>query len=193
MESMLRQALLQRSVVGAEDMAALDQHHGLRSVPFAERVLRSGLVGDADLLSLLCSLGATDATEQVEHHQPKPAALGAFTSRLAERHRALPLAIEGKRLITAMLDPTDSDALEKLSMYCGLVIEAKACRGQVLFAAQHRLYGLMVPAPQPLARAADPRDEHNSLLPPPVPLRDHSPAAAERAPTIPLGQRGRRL
>ena len=96
----------------------------------AERVYRAGLVSDARLVDAFVSLGATDATNLVLAGTPPPAALGAFNRALAERHRALPLAVERRRLVVALLDPSDTATLERLSFTCGLVIEPRACRAR---------------------------------------------------------------
>jgi hypothetical protein len=178
-QSLLQTALLAQGVLTPTDVSWLEQHPlSMQGVPAAERWLLHGMCSQDDLLRVLLELGASDATEAVMHHQAKPAALGALTQRLVERHRALPLSIEGRRVVMAMLDPTDTDSLEKLSLYCGLVIEARACKASVLWQAQHRLYGVPVPSMVGRSRA---RVANDGLLPPPFPLRDESQAALERA------------
>lgn len=144
--STLRDALIALGVK-ADDLDALSAWAPYRGLGLAERVYRAGLVSDHRLLEAFAALGATDATARVLAGTPPPAALGAFTRALAEKHRALPLEIDRRRLIVALLDPSDTTALEKLSFTCGLVIEPRACRPRVLFEGLARAYDLAVVRP----------------------------------------------
>ena len=89
--SSLRQALLERGMVGQADLDALEAWGPYAGLPLAERVFRSGLVGDNHLVQAYESLGATDITGDVVTSLPQPAALGALTNALADKHRALPV------------------------------------------------------------------------------------------------------
>ena len=144
----LRDALI-RLGVSTADLDALDAWVPYRGLGLAERVYRSGLVGDARLVEAFAGLGAVDATNTVLGASPPPAALGAFTRALADRHRALPLSVERKRLVVALLDPSDTATLEKLSFTCGLVIEPRACRPRVLFEGLAGAYDIAVVRPEP--------------------------------------------
>lgn len=171
----LHDALITQGVA-PDDLAALMAWPPYRGLGLAERVYRSGLVSDARLVDALVSLGATDATQLVLAATPPPAALGAFTRALAQRHRALPLSIERRRLVVALLDPGDAATLEKLSHVCGLAIEPRACRPRVLFERLARAYDAVVVKPEPgflhsrraalVAAAADADDVGRDLPPP---------------------------
>ena len=171
----LHDALITQGVA-PDDLAALMAWPPYRGLGLAERVYRSGLVSDARLVDALVSLGATDATPLVLAATPPPAALGAFTRALAQRHRALPLSIERRRLVVALLDPSDAATLEKLSHVCGLAIEPRACRPRVLFERLARAYDAVVVKPDPdflhsrragLLAAAPNADHLGRALPPP--------------------------
>jgi hypothetical protein len=171
----LHDALITQGVA-PDDLAALMAWPPYQGLGLAERVYRSGLVSDARLVEALVSLGATDATPLVLSATPPPAALGAFTRALAQRHRALPLSIERRRLVVALLDPGDTATLEKLSHVCGLAIEPRACRPRVLFERLARAYDAVVVKPEPgflhsrravLVAAASDADDVGVDLPPP--------------------------
>jgi len=160
------------------DLDALMAWAPYKGQSLAERVYRSGIVSDAKVVDAFALLGAKDATAQLLAGTPPPAALGAFTRALAERHRALPLAIEKRRLVVAMLDPSDIPTLERLSFTCGLVVEPRCCRARVLFEGLARAYDIPVlrpeaafldsrRAPQPPAAAAPAVDDVGFDLPPP--------------------------
>lgn len=147
MPATLRDALLQEKLVDAADLAALESWAPYRGLGLAERIYRSGLVPDQKLVLAFAALGATDATSVVLAGMPAPAALGAFTRALAEKHRALPLSIEKRRLVVALLDPSDTNTLEKLTFTCGLVVEPRACRPRALFEALSKAYDIAVVRP----------------------------------------------
>lgn len=144
----LKDALISMGVSSA-DLDALEVWAPYRGLGLAERVYRSGLVSDARLVEAFVGLGAVDATSSVLHKTPPPAALGAFTRTLAERHRALPLRVERTRLVVALLDPSDAATIEKLSFTCGLVIEPRSCRPRVLFEGLAAAYDVVVVRPEP--------------------------------------------
>jgi hypothetical protein len=169
--STLRDALIALGVK-ADDLDALSAWAPYKGLGLAERVYRAGLVSDHRLVEAFGMLGATDATARVLGGTPPPAALGAFTRALAEKHRALPLEIDRRRLIVALLDPSDTATLEKLSFTCGLVIEPRACRPRVLFEGLARAYDLVVVKPDGAflesRRAPAPASEDMGFdLPPP--------------------------
>ncbi len=167
----LRDALIALGVK-ADDLDALGAWAPYKGLGLAERVYRSGLVSDHRLVEAFAALGATDATARVLSGTPPPAALGAFTRALAEKHRALPLEIDRRRLVVALLDPSDTATLEKLSFTCGLVIEPRACRPRLLFEGLYRAYDIIVVKPDGAflesRRAPAPASEDMGFdLPPP--------------------------
>ena len=147
MPATLREALLELKLVDEGDLVAVESWAPYRGLGLAERVYRSGLVPDQKLVQAFAALGATDGTGLVLGALPPPAALGAFTRALAEKHRALPLAIERRRLIVALLDPSDANTLEKLTFTAGLVVEPRACRPRALFEALACAYDVAVVRP----------------------------------------------
>ncbi len=145
--SALRHAVLERGLVAADDLEALEKWASYKSAGLAERLYRSGVVSDAQLCEVFVSLGATDATADLVARRPPPAALGALTRPVAERHRAVPLRVERSRLVVAMLDPSDTDAIEKLSFFCGLAVEPRAARPRALFQALSESYSVPMVTP----------------------------------------------
>ncbi len=142
----LRDALVDLGV-SPDDIDALEKWQPYTGLGLAERVYRSGLVSDHRLVEAFVSLGATDATSKILVGMPSPAALGAFPRALAAKHRALPFELDRRRVVAALLDPSDTVALEKLSLTSGVIVEPRACRPRVLFEALARAYGLTVVRP----------------------------------------------
>ncbi len=50
--------------------------------------------------------------------------VNSIPANLAVRHRAIPIAKEGGRLLVAMLDPEDGTAIQNLEMATGFIVEA---------------------------------------------------------------------
>jgi hypothetical protein len=143
----LREVLLELKLVDAADLEALAAWAPYRGLGLVERIYRAGVVPDQKLVSAFAKLGATDGTTLVLAGLPPPAALGAFSRALAEKHRALPLSVDKRRLVVALLDPADVNTIEKLTFSCGLIVEPRSCRPRALFEAMARAYDLPVVRP----------------------------------------------
>lgn len=139
--SSLAQHIRKANLISEEDLAALEQWAPYEGARLAERLYRSGLVSDAQLCELFVALGATDGTAELLAGPP-PAALGALSRSIAERRRAVGLRVERGRLVVAMLDPADTESIEKISFFTGLAVEPRAVRPRVLFHALQRAYGI---------------------------------------------------
>ena len=170
----LREAVLARGLVTPQDLEALMAWAPYQGARLAERLYRSGLVSDTELMELFRSLGATDGTDDLLAGAPPPAALGALTKHLADKHRTIGLRVERARLIVGMLDPSDTEALERLTFFCGLAVEPRAIRPRVLFGALFDAYGIAKVLPDAAFLAsrrkdAPPRSDEGDALPAPSP------------------------
>lgn len=146
--SALRQKLLDQGHVDEATLAALERWVPYKGLSLVERLYRSGVVSDALLVDSLLALGASDGTADLVSALPPPAALGALSRAVAERHRAIALRVQRARLVVAMLDPSDTDAIEKLAFFSGLAVETRAVRPRVLFEALTKAYGVPFIAPE---------------------------------------------
>ncbi|MCC7071982.1 MAG: hypothetical protein IT383_11705 [Deltaproteobacteria bacterium] len=170
----LRDAVLARGLVTPQDLEALVAWAPYQGARLAERLYRSGLVNDTELMDVFRSLGATDGTDDLLAGTPPPAALGALTRHLADKHRTIGLRVERARLIVGMLDPSDTEALERLTFFCGLAVEPRAIRPRVLFGALFDAYGIPKVLPDAAFLAsrrkdAVPHSDEGDALPAPSP------------------------
>lgn len=143
-----------KGLVDEPTLVALEHWVPYKGLGLAERLYRSGVLSDAKICEAFVSLGATDGTADLVTGLPPPAALGALSKNVADRHRAIALRVERARLVVAMLDPSDTDAIEKLAFFTGLAVEPRAARARVLFDALKRAYGLPVVVPDAAFLAA---------------------------------------
>jgi hypothetical protein len=176
--SSLREKVREQRLVDDEDLAALKAWPPYAGASLAERLYRSGLVSDVELCGAFVALGAVDGTDDLLRGMPPPAALGALTRAQAERHRAVGLRVERARLVVAMLDPSDTEAIERIAFFSGLAVEPRACRPRVLFSALRDAYGVPMVLPDAAfldARgripAAESRDDRLPAPAPDVPER----------------------
>lgn len=181
--SSLLAALRKSGLLAERDLDELLAWPAYQGQSLAERIFRAGVLTDAQLVEIYVSLGAVDATRDVLAGLPPPAALGAITRALAERHRALPLRVERARLVVALLDPSDTHAIEAITFFCGLAVEPRAVRPRVLFQALADAYGVPIPVPDGAFLARSPLvttvgDDPGEALPAP------SPDLAARAPFL---------
>ena len=184
----LRLAVLDRGLVTPEELKALEAWAPYQGARLAERLYRSGLLTDTQLLELFLSLGATDGTPELLAGAPPPAALGALSRHLAEKHRAIGLRVERARLVVGMLDPSDTEALERLTFFCGLAVEPRAVRPRVLFKALADAYGITNVAPDAAFLASRRREtlaqsDEGDALPAPSPDQPHRVFQSTKEPT----------
>lgn len=184
----LREHILEKGLVAEDDLTALEAWAPYKGARLAERIYRSGLLSEQQLVEAFLALGATDGTADLVGKVLPPAALGALNKALAERHRAIGLVVARSRLVVAMLDPSDTEAIERISFFSGLVVEPRAVRARVLFQALADAYGIapVVPDAAFLASRRDP-----GFAPPPH--SDHGeddklPAPSPDAPVLMFGQ-----
>ncbi len=202
--SALRQKLLDKELADEATLAALERWLPYKGLSLAERLYRSGVVSDAQLVDALMALGATDGTADLLAGQPPPAALGALSGAVAGRHRAIALRVARARLVVAMLDPSDTEAIEKIAFFSGLAVETRAVRPRVLFESLTKAYGIPFVAPEAgflavhgsststIGNDATPFDDSprtnssNDTLPAPSPDQP-KPVFSDRNASTPLG------
>lgn len=116
-------------------------------------VTRLGLISEdalADALAKALGLPLIDAAGLPSENPPLPEISAAF---LRDR-RALPLRLDGTRLIVAMANPLDRDAVEGIAFATGLGVDRCVARGGDIDAAIDRLY-----RPEAAAEIEDEVDE----------------------------------
>jgi hypothetical protein len=108
-----------------------------------------------------------------------PEVIKALPGKVAERHRAVPIRIQQKRLHLAMLNPKDLVCLDEISYITGMVVVPYVAPEFRIFRALERYYGVQPPRAQRISISGqvDPRDlapEPGSAAPPPPPARASS-------------------
>jgi len=121
-----------------------------------------------------------------------PEALRMIPAAVAGRHHIIPLAVEGRKLHLAMMNPRDILVLDEVAFLTGLQVEARVSSENFLLDALERFYQIprSVRETIPLAEQTEEEDSGTPRAIPP-------PAAAPRAPSAPdreeMGLDGRPL
>lgn len=108
-------------------------------------LVEMGLVEEEELVHVLSEqLGVPCIGAQDLEDIPKPV-LGILPLEVVQRYRALPVALDGRRLTLAMGNPSDFKALEEIGFITGMVIVPRVCSELRLSIALERLYGIKRP------------------------------------------------
>jgi len=140
--------LVDLGYISRERLVQAERSAGADGMRFGERLTRLGLVRPEDVRHAL-SVQASIPCLELAQMEISQDVLQRLPADLAERYRALPLAIDNGQLRLAMADPFDLDALGDLGAICGLEIERCYARPSELADAIRRHYGTSV------ARMAD--------------------------------------
>jgi type IV pilus assembly protein PilB len=126
----LGEVLRERGKISEKEVLELLAGHEGKS-RLGELLLERGLVSKDDLIEALEDITRVpyvDCTEVL----PNPAALAHVPPDLARKHRVLPLAVEDGKLVVAMAEPQDIEALDALRFRSGMeIVPRLAFRSEV--------------------------------------------------------------
>lgn len=84
-----------------------------------QAILRLGLATQEDIAAALAAQLRLDLVD-LELQRPDPTALGLLPRRIADRHRVLPMRVDGTTLVLATADPTDLVAIDDVRAATGV-------------------------------------------------------------------------
>jgi type IV pilus assembly protein PilB len=126
----LGEVLRDRGKISEKEVLQLLADHQGKS-RLGELLLERGIVNKEDLIEALEDITRVpyvDCTELL----PNPEALGRVPYELARKHRVLPLAVEDGKLVVAMAEPQDLEALDALRFRTGMdIVPRLAFRNEV--------------------------------------------------------------
>ncbi len=99
-----------------------------------ETLVRLGLVSEGRIVKSLQDHLSLDAVD-LKEYAVSPAAARFLPRDLCERHRVLPLKIDGRRLTLAMADPSDIYTCDNIAMMTGLQVVPLVAPGSEILAA----------------------------------------------------------
>src|SRR5262245_41683675 len=139
MSQRLARILTEARVIREDDLGLVFRSDDAR--PLAERVASLGLASeDAVAGAIAAALGLPMA--DLAAPEDGTGAIGRVPRTVAERHLVLPLAVRGRRLELAMVDPLDVDAVRDVEFVTGLGVRPLVAAPSRIRAAIARAYGL---------------------------------------------------
>ena len=112
-EHLLRQHLLE-----AQDVARAREVGARAGLRLPAALARLGLVAEADIAAALAQTHGLERVSSADLPAPDPEA--GYSHRFLARHRVVPIACEGDRLVLAMADPEDEEAARAMAFAAGV-------------------------------------------------------------------------
>lgn len=190
MAERLGEMLLQEGALTATQLEEALSAQSIYGGRIGTNLLEMGLVSEDELGRLLNQKLGVPCVTAASLESVPVSVIEALPAELARRFRVVPVAQEGRKLVVAMADPADFQAVEELGFATGFVIVPRVCPELRLSVALEHYYGIKralryIPMPEG-ARTTAARKTLASLA-----GRDASPpeasAAAQNAPA-PLRQ-----
>ncbi|WP_224983861.1 GspE/PulE/PilB domain-containing protein [Geomonas agri] len=134
--------------IGALNASQLEQVLNAQAIyggRLGTNLVEMGLVEEDQLARVLSEqLGVPCVDHDLLAAVPK-SVLELLPLDLVERYRVLPVALDGKRLVIAMSDPSDFKAIDEIGFITGMVIIPRICSELRLTLALERSYGIKRP------------------------------------------------
>jgi type IV pilus assembly protein PilB len=122
----LGEVLQERGLISPEDLAKALEEQQRKFMLLGEVLLERRLINKEDLVA---SLEEVTKVKFVDCSQANvdPEALKLIPCEIAIRHCALPIAVEGKKLIVVMAEPQNMQAIDDLRFRSGKIIFPRLC------------------------------------------------------------------
>ncbi len=135
--------LVEEGLIGADQLAEALEAQAREGGRLGTNLVEQGFLSDEQLAHFLSAqLGVPSLTRL---DPIGPAARGALSRELAERHRVVPVRVEGTHLHLAMADPLDVAAIEAVAADTGLSVFPVVAPEHLIHHALERAYGLSRP------------------------------------------------
>ncbi len=133
--------LVTRKVLSRDSLEEALNHEAETGVPLAKILSSEGLVGERDLVAAIAEQLGVPMWEP--DRQPIPSIVGGMLPvALCQQLRAVAVGIDGKKLLVAMENPTDQNAIGVLGKETGWTIAPILAAGSDITLAIEVLYGV---------------------------------------------------
>ncbi len=120
----LGELLLKEKLITAEQLDEALKLQVIFGIKLGSSLVELGYITDEQLCTFLSSkLGVPFAGPRV-FSAISQEVLAVVPTELAEKHRVMPIKVEGKKLALAMCDPTDFKAIDEVSFVTGCVVRS---------------------------------------------------------------------
>jgi len=105
-------------------------------------LVEMGLLSEDNLARLLNQKLGVPSVDSKSLETVPSSVLDLLPQDMVRRFQVLPLALEGKKLVLAMADPADYNAIDEIGFFTGLVVVPRVCSELRLSMAMERYYGI---------------------------------------------------
>lgn len=105
-------------------------------------LIEMGCIGEEELARILSEKLRVPYADPRKLMEVPPAVIALISAELAEKHKLVPLRLDGRRLTIAMADPSDLPALDEIAFLTGYVIQPMVTPEIRLLAALEKYYGI---------------------------------------------------
>lgn len=130
---------------GALTRAQLEQVLNAQSIyggRLGTNLVEMGLIGEDQLARVLNEKMGVPCLDASALNNIPAQILSLVPLEMVQRYHVMPVALEGKRLTLAMMDPSDFKAIEEIGFVTGLVIMPRVCSELRLNISLERYYGI---------------------------------------------------
>ncbi len=114
--------LVEEGFLLEKDRLTVRETCGFGGASFAKGILALGLLDQEELASLLATRTNVPRTPKQLGHLVNPNAVGCIDLHLIKKYEVVPLRVEGKNLVVAMVDPLDRETIASLEFFTGYKI-----------------------------------------------------------------------
>lgn len=142
MAERLGEMLLQEGALTATQLEEALSAQSIYGGRIGTNLLEMGLVSEEELGRLLNQKLGVPCVTAASLESVPVSVIEALPAELARRFRVVPVAQEGRKLMVAMADPADFQAVEELGFATGFVIVPRVCPELSLSVALEHYYGI---------------------------------------------------
>jgi type IV pilus assembly protein PilB len=154
----LGELLLEDGLITEEQLDEAAEEQGRTGLSLGRVLISRGLITEANLISLMAKRIGMEFVDLTEY-QIDPSVAGLIPENLAKRYKALPIAFEDDKLVVAMSDPSNVNAIDDIRTLTGRQVKPVVATGTDILAAISRIQRLDRSLETSLQEATDEEEE----------------------------------
>lgn len=154
----LGELLLEDGLITEEQLDEAVEEQGRTGLSLGRVLISRGLITEANLIALMAKRIGMEFVDLTEY-QIDPSVAGRIPESLAKRYKALPIAFEDDKLVVAMSDPSNVNAIDDIRTLTGRQVKPVVATGTDILAAISRIQRLDRSLETSLQEATDEEEE----------------------------------
>jgi twitching motility protein PilT len=158
----LGEVLVAKKVITAKQLTEAQKHQKDTGRGLAPSIVELGFASEEKIIAAVAEQQGVRFVD-LAAEEPDPAAAQLIDGTTARKHAAVPVGFQGDRLLLAMADPRNADALNEVAIMTGLLVEPAYATRRSVLAAIDRVYGREPVAPAGAAAAGAPASDEGEF------------------------------